>query len=365
MGKLDAFITAVNALFARRDLFLSIRDDQLVLNLNRLDPKLLPQLPRREFPQLTQNLVSAIENIHSYGLRAGQRLYVDFNAERKVSDRKFKEVQREKHFYASGKTFLKDNNALPYSFVNRILTGDAREILTRLPDNCIDLMFTSPPYNFGLEYARNTDEQHWEQYFRELFDVLTEVIRVLKYGGRLIINIQPLFSDYIPSHHLVSSWLMEQSLIWKGEILWEKHNYNCKYTAWGSWRSPSNPYLKYTWEFIEVFCKGEMRKKGDRKNIDISADEFKDWVVARWSIPPERNMNKWDHPAMFPEALVERVLKLFSYQGDIILDPFNGVGTTCAVASRLDRTFLGIDISNEYCSTARKRIEDTGKKGYG
>lgn len=137
----------------------------------------------------------------------------------------------------------------------------------------------------------------------------------------------------------------------------DKHNWNCKYTAWGSWKSPSNPYLKYTWEFLEVFCKGNLKKQGSSKNIDISAEEFKKYVIAKWEIAPERNMKEYGHPAMFPENLVERVLKLFSYKEDVILDPFNGVGTTTAVAKRLSRKYIGIDISKEYCKKAEERIK--------
>ena len=120
-------------------------------------------------------------------------------------------------------------------------------------------------------------------------------VSVVKYSGRIIINVQPLFSDYIPSHHIISNFFMQNKMLWKGEILWEKNNYNCKYTAWGSWKSPSSPYLKYTWEFVETFCKGDLTKRGDKENIDITADEFKQWVVAKWSIAPERRMKEYGH----------------------------------------------------------------------
>ena len=152
---------------------------------------------------------------------------------------------------------------------------------------------------------------------------------------------------------------MSKKMIWKGEILWEKNNYNCKYTAWGSWKSPSNPYLKYTWEFVEIFAKGALKKDGHRDKADITADEFKKWVVAKWSIAPERNMKEFKHPAMFPEELVTRVIKLFSFENDIILDPFNGAGTTTFIARRFNRKFLGIDISKEYCATAENRMSGT------
>ena len=185
----------------------------------------------------------------------------------------------------------------------------------------------------------------------------TNVLVFLKHGGRLAINVQPLFSEYIPTHHIVSNYLMDSGLLWKAEILWEKNTYNAKYTSWGSWKSPSSPYLKYTWEFIEVFCKGTMKHEGSESDADITGDEFKEWVNAKWSIAPERNMDKFGHPAMFPEKLAMRVLKLFSYADDFILDPFAGVGTVPLVAKKNSRRYLGIDISPKYCATAEKTAQ--------
>ena len=116
------------------------------------------------------------------------------------------------------------------------------------------------------------------------------------------------------------------------------------------------PYLKHTWEFIEVFCKDSLKETGNKENIDITADEFKEFVYAKWSIAPERNMKKYGHPAMFPEELAKRCLKLFSYKKDIVLDPFNGSGTTTKVAKLLGRQFIGIEIDRDYCDTAVKRL---------
>ena len=245
---------------------------------------------------------------------------------------------------------------MPPELINQIICGDSVEVLKTFPDNSIDLVFTSPPYNFGLEYEGQDDAHKWKNYFNKLFDIFDECIRTLKYGGRIAVNIQPLFSDYIPSHHIISNYFMNRQMIWKGEILWEKNNYNCKYTAWGSWKSPSNPYLKYTWEFIEIFSKGSLKKEGNAEDVDITADEFKKWVVAKWNIAPERNMKEYNQPAMFPEELALRVIKLFSFAGDVVLDPFNGVGTTTAVAQKVNRRFVGIDISQEYCNIAKKRL---------
>lgn len=304
-----------------------------------------------------KSIFDSVNKIKSYGIKNGKRNYVSYNQERKVINRKKKEKKRSQFYYAKDHDFSKHNNPFPKEFENKIICGDSQEILKQLPDNCVDLVFTSPPYNFGLDYENNQDDHYWEDYFNKLFSIFKEVIRILKWGGRAIINIQPLYSDYIPSHHIISNFFIQQKMLWKGEIIWEKNNYNCKYTAWGSWKSPSNPYLKYTWEFIEIFSKGDLKHPGDKDKIDITADEFKEWVVAKWSIAPERNMKKYNHPAMFPEKLVERVLKLFSFQDDIILDPFNGAGTTTTVAKKLNRKFLGIDISEEYCKTAEERLK--------
>ncbi|GAA8390251.1 site-specific DNA-methyltransferase [Helicobacter pylori] len=232
------------------------------------------------------------------------------------------------------------------------------KFLKKLPNNCIDIVLTSPPYNFGINYSATQDTNLWQEYFNTLFAIFKECIRVLKSGGRIIVNIQPMFSDYIPTHHFISKFFIDEGLIWKGEILWEKNNYNCKYCTWGSWKSPAAPYLKYSWEFIEIFCKNNLKKEGDKDSIDITNDEFKKWVYGKWNFAPERNMKQYGHDAMFPEELVKRCLKLFSYQNDIILDPFNGAGTTTKVAKQLGRRFIGIDISEKYCEVAKARLKE-------
>ena len=250
-------------------------------------------------------------------------------------------------------------------FVNRIICADALQALAPIPDQSIDLIITSPPYNFGHAYAQDPhgDTHEWNRYFEQLLTVWRECERVLKTGGRMAVNIQPLFSDYVPTHHVISRQLAGLGLLWKAEFLWEKNNYNAKYTAWGSWKSPSMPYIKYTWEFIEVFDKETHKKSGRREDIDITADEFKEWVLGRWSFPPEIRMKDYHHPAMFPEELPRRLMKLFSYKNDIVLDPFNGAGTTTLVAWKLHRRFIGIDVSQQYCDIALKRLITAGENG--
>ena len=362
----DQAVAALNRHFDPEDFFVTRNENALEVWLRQVDLKVLSEAVNNISTEYgnrgaISGILPAVEDIRSYGINGNKRLYVGYNKERKVADRKQKEQRRGKHYYANDHSFSQQNNPLPEEFTDRIICGDSETALKSLPDNCVDLVFTSPPYNFGLGYqdgngSADGDATDWEAYFDKLFQVFDECIRALKYGGRIVVNVQPLFSDYIPSHHVISRYFMDKRLIWKGEILWEKNNYNCKYTAWGSWKSPSSPYLKYTWEFLEVFCKGELKKSGKPGNADIDPDSFKEWVVAKWSIAPERRMREFDHPAMFPEQLARRVMLLFSFRGDTVLDPFAGTGTTCVAARDNNRHFLGIDISPEYCKSAEARL---------
>ena len=375
----DEAIRSLNGWFNQEDFYAVRNGDSLELWLRQLDLSRLAQAIEvvsgqfGNYPLLAE-VQEAVERIGSYGVNGNKRLFVGFNRERKVVNRKDKEEKRGKHYYANHHDFVRDEYSVPPRLIDQVVCGDSEAVLKDLPDNCIDLVFTSPPYNFGLSYHEKKDDDtgdwnpydtgDWDSYFHKLFKVFDECIRVLKYGGRIIVNVQPLFSDYIPSHHIISNYFMKQGLIWKGEILWEKNNYNCKYTAWGSWKSPSSPYLKYTWEFLEIFCKGNLKKPGYSANADIDAESFKEWVMAKWSIAPERRMREFDHPAMFPEELARRAMLLFSFQGDIVLDPFMGVGTTCVVARSNNRHYLGVDIAPEYCATATQRLTDIQLRGF-
>lgn len=267
-------------------------------------------------------------------------------------------------YKAYTKDFSTTNNDFPLAFTNKIINADSLAILKQLPDNCVDLVFTSPPYNFGMGYDTHDDKTDWPKYFDMLWAIFDECIRVVKHGGRIIVNTQPLFSEYIPSHHVISKGFIDRGLIWKAEILWEKNHRNCAYCAWGSWKSPSGPYFKYTWEFLEVFCKGDLKHPGDNKLADITGNEFKTWADAKWSITPEHKMKDYGHPAMFPAELAYRALKMFSFQDDVILDPFSGAGTTAFVAAKTGRRYLGIDLSAEYCVTAENRINTETLKDY-
>jgi len=307
-----------------------------------------------------------LDVIRDSGIIAPPKIYPNsklLNRERKVKNREVKERVRGGTKFKKEAIVTMQANGIE-KFANKIICGDSEEVLRKIPTNSVDIIITSPPYNFGLEYKDDdkNDAVHWDEYFKRLDIIWKECVRVLKPGGRFCLNVQPLFSDYIPTHHLMSKQLLNHGLLWKGEILWEKNNYNCKYTAWGSWKSPSMPYLKYTWEFVEVFSKDTHKKAGDSSKADITGDEFKKWVYAKWSIAPERNMKEYDHPAMFPKELAARLMKLFSYQGDVVLDPFNGAGTTTLCAAETGRKYIGIDISPKYCKISEKRIKEIPPK---
>ena len=239
--------------------------------------------------------------------------------------------------------------------MNTIICSDSLIALKEIESESVDIVLTSPPYNYGMEYDQHNDENKSEEYLEKIIDVFVECKRILKSGGRMIINIQPNYKQYFPTHHRITQRMLDEGLIWRGEIIWLKNNLK-KLTAWGSWKSPSCPYLSYPFEFIEVFSKDNLKHIGDKGNIDITKDEFIKYVNGHWSIAPETKMKQYGHPAMFPEELVERCLKLFSYKDDVVLDPFNGAGTTTFVANKFGRKYIGIDMSESYCKMAEDRI---------
>ncbi|RKZ28601.1 site-specific DNA-methyltransferase, partial [bacterium] len=262
-------IILFNKFFKKNEVFLEFKNGKLYLNTREVDLNKLRDsidyINSITNSKILLYVISQIESIRSYGLKNGKRNFVDYNKERKVKHRAKKEEKRGRYYYAKNNNFSKKNNKIPTEYENKIICDDSLKILKQLPDNCIDLIFTSPPYNFGLDYENNEDDHYWEDYFNKLFKIFDEAIRVLKWDGRIIVNVQPLFSDYIPSYYIINNYFMNKKLIWKRAILWEKNNYNCKYTAWGSWKSPSSPYLKYTWEFLEIYSKGSLKKDGEKE----------------------------------------------------------------------------------------------------
>ena len=218
-----------------------------------------------------------------YNSKRGYRTYENLKVNNKIT-KKQKKTAKIAYIYNEI-----DNNRL-----NIIINSDCLAYMKTLPDYSIDCILTSPPYNFGINYGDYySDDNRWEDYFNIMSNIIKEMYRILTTGGRVIFNIQPFYSDYIPSHHIFTQLFLQHQFIWRNEILWQKNNYSARYTSWGSWKSPASPYIKYTHEYIEVYCK-ETIKHNNKRNVqpDITEEEFKRSVIGQWSIAPEKEYEK-------------------------------------------------------------------------
>jgi modification methylase len=240
------------------------------------------------------------------------------------------------------------------SWFDRIVIGDARDVLDTLPRESVHLAVTSPPYNLKMPYRGYADDLAPEAYLGWLREVWRALYRVLVPGGRFVLNVAPTsIKNFRPIHHDLSRDLRDLGYIMRTEIIWYKQTMGRR-TAWGSWRSPSNPHIIPSWEYVLVFSKGQWKLPGDPAKVDITAREFEAFSDGFWKIPPERVRK--GHPAPFPEQLIERLVKFYSYRGNVVLDMFGGTGTVAAVARRLGRHYLHIDTSAEYCAAAEERV---------
>ncbi len=237
---------------------------------------------------------------------------------------------------------------------DRIVQGDALTTLERLPAESVHLAVTSPPYNVRIPYRGYSDDLSPEAYLGWLKEVWRALYRVLVPGGRFVLNVAPTsIKDFRPIHHDLSRDLRALGYIMRTEIIWYKQTMGRR-TAWGSWKSPSNPHIIPSWEYVLVFSKGQWKLPGDPGAIDITAREFERFSDGFWPIPPERRRH--GHPAPFPEELILRIVKFYSYRGNVVLDMFGGTGTVAAVARRLGRHYLHVDASPEYCESALARV---------
>jgi DNA modification methylase len=235
-----------------------------------------------------------------------------------------------------------------------IICGDALSTLRRLPESSVQLAITSPPYNVGIPYEGYADDLRHDDYLGWLGTVWDELHRVLVPGGRFALNVAPTsIKAFHPIHHDLSTELRRRGYIMRTEIIWYKQTMGRR-TAWGSWRSPANPHIVPSWEYVLVFSKGSWRLEGDRADIDITGPEFQEFSDGHWFIRPERRRR--GHPAPFPEQLIARLVKYYSYRGNVVLDMFGGTGTVASVARSLGRHFVHIDASAEYCLLALDRV---------
>jgi site-specific DNA-methyltransferase (adenine-specific) len=246
-------------------------------------------------------------------------------------------------------------NPIPAQFLDKIFSKTS-ENMEELPDNSIHLMVTSPPYNVGKEYDENLTLEEYRQFLKRVWK---EVHRTLVPGGRVCINIANLGrKPYIPLHAFIVEDMFELDFLMRGEIIWNKASSSSPSMAWGSWLSATNPTLRDIHEYILVFSKGMFTRKNPpkRKNT-ISKEEFLEFTKSIWTFPAE-SAQKIGHPAPFPIELPYRLIQLYTFEEDVVLDPFMGSGQTAISAIKTNRHYVGYEINNEYAKLAKKRIRD-------
>ena len=243
---------------------------------------------------------------------------------------------------------------IPQKTLDRILCQDSRR-MCEIPDSSVHLMVTSPPYNVGKEYDLDL---RLEEHLGMLATVFSEGFRVLVNGGRVCINIANVGrKPYIPYHKFVIDIMTHLGFLMRGEVIWDKGAGAGSSTAWGSWCSPSNPTLRDTHEYILIFSKGKFKRENKGRRGTITKDEFLEYTKSVWNFPPE-SAKRVEHPAPFPIELPYRCIQLYTFEGETVLDPFCGVGTTAIAALRTRRHFVCLDINPEYVKKARTRLKE-------
>jgi site-specific DNA-methyltransferase (adenine-specific) len=256
------------------------------------------------------------------------------------------------------KEISKTVNEFPKELLNKIIHGSCEQ-MSQIPDSSLHLMITSPPYNVSKDYDNDLS---LNEYLTLLKTAFSETYRVLVNGGRACINVANLGrKPYIPLSDYISKMMIEIGFNMRGEIIWNKAASASPSTAWGSWQSAANPTLRDIHEYILVFSKGDYKRERKKEEFEkrkntISKEQFMEWTKSIWTMNAE-SARRIGHPAPFPEELPYRLIQLYSFTNDIILDPFIGSGTTGVAALKSDRFFIGYDTNEEYIKLAEKRLE--------
>ena len=249
-------------------------------------------------------------------------------------------------------TFIE--NPVDPSVLDRIYCKSS-ESMEEIPDYSVHLMVTSPPYNVTKEYDEDLSLDEYRNLLKRVFK---ETYRVLVTGGRACVNIANLGrKPYIPLHSYIIQDMLEIGFLMRGEIIWNKAASSSPSTAWGSWRSAGNPILRDIHEYILVFSKETFnRRKKDRKDT-ISREEFLELTKSVWTFSAE-SARKVGHPAPFPVELPYRLIQLYTFKDEVMLDPFCGSGSACIAAAKAERHYIGYDIKKEYVKLAERRIKE-------
>jgi len=257
----------------------------------------------------------------------------------------------------------------PEPVAEPFLWGDARR-MDAVADGSVALIVTSPPYFAGKQYEEELGyggiPSSYLEYLRLLEDVFAECARTLEPGGRIAVNVANLGrKPYRSLAGDVMSILQDRlHLLPRGEVIWQKGDGASGSCAWGSYRSAANPVLRDVTERVVIASKGRFARAvrvADREKMGLpyestlTSDEFMAATLDVWEIPPE-SARAVNHPAPFPVALPARLIELYTYRGDLVLDPFMGSGSTLVAASLLDRRYVGFDLDDTYVALARERV---------
>lgn len=244
-------------------------------------------------------------------------------------------------------------NHIPFEFLDRVFAKSS-EKMEELPDNSVHLMVTSPPYNVGKEYDEALTLEGYRAFLKRVWG---EVKRVLVPGGRACINIANLGrKPYIPLHAFIVEDMLDLGFLMRGEILWNKASSSSPSTAWGTWLSPKNPTLRDVHEYILVFSKNMFSRKNLGRKSTLSEEEFLQFTKSVWTFPAEP-ATKVGHPAPFPVELPYRLIQLYTFEEEVVLDPFIGSGQAAIGAVKTRRHYVGYDIDEEYVKLAERRIK--------
>lgn len=245
-------------------------------------------------------------------------------------------------------------NPIPLSALNKIYCKSS-EAMKEIPNYSIHLMVTSPPYNVTKEYDEDLSLNEYRDLLKRVFK---ETYRVLVTGGRACINIANLGrKPYIPLHSYIIQDMTEIGFLMRGEIIWNKAASSSPSTAWGSWLSAANPVLRDIHEYILVFSKESFSRKRLDKMSTINKEEFLEFTKSVWTFSAE-SARKIGHPAPFPVELPQRLIQLYTFKRDIVLDPFCGSGSTCIAAVKAGRHYIGYDVKKDYVDLTERRLKE-------
>ena len=267
-------------------------------------------------------------------------------------------------------------------FIGKVINGDCIEVMASMPEGSVDLIVTSPPYGVGIAYDVHQDDMVWEEYVKFTYSWMEQAYRVLKDDGRIALNIPYEINrqDKGGRIFMVSEvWQIMKQIGYKffGVVdLEEESPHRSRTTAWGSWMSPSAPYIYNPKECVILAYKkkhvktvkgvpewvgeiGEVEdKNGNMKNktfyTDVQKREFIDLVFGQWKyFADTKSLTK----ATFSMDIPTKAIKILTYKNDVVLDPFAGSGTSLVAAETLDRRWIGIELSPNYSEIANNRVK--------